>query len=260
MNLINQQLKKIKQEKRLGLMTHVVIGYPILEDTCQVVKLMAAEGVDFIELQIPFSDPLGDGPVIRAANARALAKGVKVADAFRLAEELTKEIKIPLLFMTYLNIAYMYGLKKFCQDARAAGISGLIIPDYNPTLEGREHFEEFAKENELILIRFAALGSSTERLKSLAKEEKGFVYCFSSYGVTGARKELDPRLTAHLQKLRGIFKQPLAVGFGISSARHIKRLKGRADIVVAGSVFLQCLKTGGLASIRRKMQELVGAL
>lgn len=257
MNPIEQQLQKIKQEKRLGLMTHAVVGFPSLEDTYQIARLMAAEGADFIELQIPFSDPLGDGPVIRAANTAALAKGVKVADAFRLAEELTKEKKIPLLFMTYLNIAYTYGLKKFCQDARAAGISGLIIPDYNPAMEGREHFEEFAKENELILIRFAALNSHSERLKNLAKEESGFVYCFSSYGVTGARSEIDPRLIDNLRKLRGIFKQSLAVGFGISKPEHIGALRGKADIAVVGSALVHTFDEGGLPAVKRKMIELV---
>lgn len=260
MNLIEQQLQKIKQEKRLGLMTHVVVGYPSLEDTRQIVQLMAAEGADFIELQIPFSDPLGDGPTIRAANTAALDKGVKVADAFRLAEKLAKEIKIPLLFMTYLNIAYAYGLKKFCEDAHAVGISGLIIPDYNSALESREHLEEFAKENELILIRFAALGSSSERLKNLARGESGFVYCFSSYGVTGARSELDPRLIDHLQKLRGVFKQPLAVGFGISKPEHLRGLQGRADIGVVGSALINEFNQGELLAVQKRLRELKEAL
>lgn len=256
MNPIEQQLQNLKQEKRLGLMTHVVAGYPSLNDTRQLVRLMAIEGVDFIEIQIPFSDPLGDGPIIRAANTIALNNGVKVSDIFQLTKELTSQVKIPMFFMTYLNIVYAYGLKKFCKDAKDVGIRGLIIPDYNLDFEEREHFEEFVKENELILIRFTSLGSSTERLVNFAKNANGFVYCFSSYGVTGTRNKLDIRLIAHLQKLRGIFSQPLAVGFGISTPEHLQELKGQADIAVVGSALITEFNQGGLLAVQKKLQEL----
>src|SRR5436190_24075565 len=121
MNKLDEQLKKVKADGRMGLMTHVVVGYPSLDDTRALVKMMAAKGVDFIELQIPFSDPMGDGAAIRKANTAALAAGVHVKDAFDLVRTLRGEdkIEIPLFFMTYLNIAYTYGLEKFCADARA---------------------------------------------------------------------------------------------------------------------------------------------
>src|SRR3989344_4588286 len=153
MNNIDIQYKKIRQEKRMGLMTHVVIGYPSMKGTRALVNMMAQEGVDFIELQIPFSDPLGDGPTIHEANTRALLKGVHVKNALALVKTLRKKdhIKIPLLFMTYINIPFTYGLEKFCKDARKVGINGFIIPDYNLELEKIDHFDKLANKHNQIL-------------------------------------------------------------------------------------------------------------
>src|SRR3989344_6869554 len=165
MNNIDTQYKKIKQEKRMGLMTHVVIGYPNIKDTRALVKMMAEEGVDFIELQIPFSDPLGDGLVIHQANSEALRKGIRVKDAFALVKALRREggIKIPLLLTAYMNIPFTYGLEKFCKDAEKVGINGLIIPDYNPEFEKVDHFDEIARRYNQALIRFVSLGSTPPR-------------------------------------------------------------------------------------------------
>lgn len=262
MNKIITQCQKIKQQKRLGLMTHVVAGYPTLTKTRELVLAMAQEGVDFIELQIPFSDPLGDGPTIRKANTAALEHGLKVRQVFSLARKLTHKdgVSIPLFFMTYFNIVFAYGLKKFCQDAKAAGISGLIIPDYNLSLEGTEHFNRLASNNNLILIRFAGLESQPKRLTKLSAGAKGFVYCFSSQGVTGVRAKLNPHLKTHLQKLCKYFKLPLAVGFGISGGEQVRLLRGHANIVVVGSAILNAYQKNGLAGARKKIRELIKAL
>ncbi len=246
----------------MKLITHVVVGYPSLAMTRKIALLMAKEGADFLELQMPFSDPLGDGPTIRRANSRALDNGTRVRDAFLLARRLVRRdnIKIPLLFMTYFNIPLTYGVEKFCKDAKDAGASGLLIPDYNLDMESADKLEYHAKKNNLALIRFVSLDSDAGRIAFLAKNAREFLYCFSTQGVTGQRRNLDPRVFKRLRDLKKHTNLSLAVGFGISSARHIKRLKDYADIAVAGSVFLQCFETGGLASIKHKMQELVGAL
>ncbi len=261
MNEIDIQYKKIKKEKRMGLMTHVVIGYPSIKDTRALVNMMVQEGVDFIELQIPFSDPLGDGATIHEANTKALIKGVHVKDAFTLVKTLREKdrIKIPLLFMTYINIPFTYGLEKFCKDAERVGINGFIIPDYNLELEKIDHFNKLAKKHNQILIRFISLESPPERMKLLANGAEGFIYCFSTQGITGAFTQLNKYLKKHLKLVRKYFSQPLAVGFGISNANDIYSLKNNADIVVVGSAMIKAFEKGGLEKARIKTCELVSA-
>src|SRR5258708_193254 len=140
MNLIDQKLQEIKRNKKIGLMTHVVVGYPSLEETVSIVKTMADAGVDFIELQIPFSDPLADGPTIMQACEKALENGTRVKDAFAVMRQLSREVGIRLLFMTYYNIVFRYGVEKFCKDAKDAGAAGLIVPDMPIDEEAEEHF------------------------------------------------------------------------------------------------------------------------
>ena len=261
MHPITKKFKEAKEENRLAIMTHVVIGYPSITETKSIVKMMVEEGVDFIELQLPFSDPIGDGPTIHKANTVSLKNGTKVADAFALAKELVsvEKVPIPLLFMTYLNIAFAYGLEKFCKDASEVGIVGLIIPDYNLENEEYDNFEEYAKKYNLVLVRFASLDSTEERLKMLAKDAPGFVYCFSTRGVTGARDQMNSYLDTHLAKLHKIFAVPLAVGFGISNGEHVRSLKGHAEAVVVGSAMIKAYEEGGIESARAKTKELVEA-
>lgn len=243
MNLIDKQLKKIKHEKRLGLMTHVVVGYPSLYLTESLVKVMEDAGADFIELQIPFSDPLADGPTIMRACGKALENGVKVKDAFDLAGRLSKKIKIPLLFMAYFNTVFKYGTKKFCLDAKEAGISGLIVPDMPIEEEKEEHFMKYCLEAGLYHIRVISPSSTAERLKKNADVAKGFVYCTARQGITGAKKELDPEIASFLKNVRSYFDIPIAVGFGIGSKERIKQIKPYVDIAVIGSAIIDIINT-----------------
>ena len=169
MNSIDQKLQQIRNEKRLGLMTHVVVGYPTLPETEKIVELMVKTGVDMVELQIPFSDPLADGPTIMKACEKSLENGTKVKDAFGLASRLTKKISIPLLFMAYFNNVFQYSTKKFCQDAKKAGISGLIVPDIPLEEEEKEHFTAYCEEFGLHAIRVISPASTDERLKKNIK-------------------------------------------------------------------------------------------
>lgn len=241
MNLIDKQLQKIKKEKRFGLMTHVVVGYPSIVQTESLVKIMADSGVDFIELQIPFSDPLADGPTIMRACEKALAGKVRVEDAFKLADKLSKEIKIPLLFMAYFNTVFRYGTKKFCRHAKKAGISGLIVPDIPPEEESEENFIKYCKQAGLKNIRVVSPASTLERLKINAKIASGFIYCTARQGITGARKKLDPNLISFLKKIRTQSDLPLAVGFGISQKEHLYKISPFADIAVIGSAIIDVI-------------------
>lgn len=239
MRTITEQLTKIHREKRIGLMTHVIVGYPTLNDTVALVKVMADEGVDFIELQIPFSDPLADGPVIMKACEEALANGTRVRDAFTLMRELSKQVAIPLLFMGYYNTVFRYGVEKFCRDAAAAGAAGLIIPDMPLEEESSERFLAQAKKCRMPVIRVVSPASTEERLKKNATFAEGFVYCSARQGITGVRSELDPHLATYLTRVKNIIDKPLAVGFGISTPEHIKALRKYADIAVVGSALVK---------------------
>lgn len=241
MNLIDKQLARIKKENRLGLMTHLVVGYPSIGLTESLVKVMEDAGADFVELQIPFSDPLADGPTIMRACEKALENGIKVKDAFDLAGRLTKYIKIPILFMAYYNTVFKYGTKKFCQDAKKAGISGLIIPDIPLEEEYEEHFIKYCKEAGLKDIRVISPASTDGRLKKNAQVADGFVYCTARQGITGSQKELDPQVSLFLKSVKKYFKIPIAVGFGISNRERIEMIKPFADIAIMGSAIIDII-------------------
>lgn len=263
MSQIEKKLQKIKQEKRLGIMTHIVVGYPNLLENKKLIRLMAKSGVDFIELQIPFSDPMADGPTIMRANKRALDNGTKVQDAFNLMHEMSSEINIPLLFMGYFNTVLNYGTEKFCQAAAQAGCSGLIFPDISLEEESQEHFMEYAQKYKLNHIRVLSPASTVERIKKNTQFANGFVYFVGIKGTTGTKVGLDKSLVANLKKVKKFIKTPIAVGFGISNAEHIKVLKGKAEVVVIGSAMLDKYanaKTGeGLKEVESLLKSFVVA-
>lgn len=240
MDQINKQLQKIKSERRMGLMTHVVIGYPTLDQTLKIVNTMAECGVDFIELQIPFSDPLADGPTIMEACEKSLENGFKVKNAFSVMKLLSSEVTVPLLFMAYYNTVFKYGTRQFCKDAKKAGASGIIVPDVPIEEESEEHFIQYCKKYDLANIRIVSPSSTTERLKKNALVGSGFVYATALQGITGARDNLNTKLS-YLKTVRKYFKIPIAVGFGISKKEHLKTLTNYADIAIIGSAIIKII-------------------
>jgi len=260
MNQIDKQLAKIKQEQRLGFMTHVVVGYPSLAKTESLVKVMIDVGVDFIELQIPFSDPLADGPTIMRACEEALRKGIKVRDAFKLASSLSKQINIPLLFMAYYNTVFKYGAQRFCQDGKKVGISGLIVPDIPLEEEHEEHFIKYCKEAGLKNIRVISPVSTVDRLKKNAKVADGFIYCTARQGITGAQKELDPKIASFLKKVKKYFEIPIAVGFGISSKERVEQVRPYVDIAIIGSAIIDIINTSNGTEIEKDIEHLLSSL
>lgn len=219
-------------------MTHVVVGYPSLKETEDLVLLMDKVGVDFIELQIPFSDPLADGPTIMKACEDSLKNGTKVKDAFDLAKKLTGKIKTPLLFMAYFNTVFNYGIEKFCIDSKKAGITGLIVPDFPLEEEPFEHFNQYLKKHNLFNIKVLSPASTEERVKLNAKVGTGFIYCTARQGITGAEKGFDRSVIKYLKTVKKHFNIPVALGFGISKKEHIRQMEGLADIAVVGSAIL----------------------
>ncbi len=264
MNIINQQLQKIKAENRLGLMTHIVVGYPTLAASRQLVLAMAEAGADFIELQIPFSVPVADGPTLMKANQAALEQGTTVSQAMKLMAELAPQAGIPLLFMTYFNIVHHYGVAKFCQDTSASGASGLIVPDMPLDEEPSEHFIGAAEAADLTVIRLLSPASNERRIKLNAELAKDFIYFVSRKGITGARSELDSELRHHLKTIKSFTSLPLAVGFGISSPEQVAALKGQAEIAVVGSAAVNAHDQAGagakIEAVKDFIKELVAVL
>ncbi len=244
----------------MKLMTHVVVGYPSINGTIDIVKMMAAQGVDFIELQIPFSDPLADGPTIMKACEQSLANGTKVKDSFLVANKLSKEIKTPLLFMAYFNIVFKYGVKKFCRDSKNAGISGLIVPDMPIDEEPEEHFYEACRKNNLNNIQVVSPASTNKRIKMNAKIAKGFVYATTHQGITGAKDRLNPNFALYLKNLRNYFSIPIAVGFGISKREHMQLLKPHADIAVIGSAIIDVISSSEKENIVKNVANFIKGL
>jgi tryptophan synthase alpha chain len=241
MNKLDFKLQEIKKRGTIGIMTHVVIGYPTLEDIIPLVKAMVIAGADIVELQIPFSDPLADGSTIMKACEESLLQGTKVADAFDIARKLSGSISIPFLFMCYYNTMFKYGIEKFIRDAKSAGITGLIVPDIPLDEEKYEHFIKFCRKFNIHGIRVISPATTLERLEKNAKVASGFVYFTSRQGSTGASSKLDPGISSKLEKVKKIIKIPIAIGFGISKKEHIKSLQNHADIAVVGSAIIDVI-------------------
>ena len=257
MKTIEQQLAEIKKSKKIGLMTHVVIGYPTLKKTIQLVKDMERAGVDFVELQIPFSDPLADGPTIMEANDEALAQGVKMVDCFAVMKELSKTVQIPLLFMGYYQSVFHAGVNEFCRKAKEAGAQGLIIPDIPIDEEDLEHFIQACNKYDLRHIRLLSPTSTVERIKLNAEVQNGFVYCTSRSGTTGANNEIDPKLVSYLKTVRKYIHVPLALGFGISKPEHIEAIVGKVEIAVVGSAVIDVIKKDGTEAVSKYIENLL---
>lgn len=259
-NLIDFQMEKIKKEDRVGLMTHLIVGYPSLDKTYDLAKVMERSGADFIELQIPFSDPLADGPTIMRACEKALKGGTTVKDSFEIAKRLTSNIKIPVLFMAYFNTVFKYGVERFCKDAKKNGISGLIIPDMPIEEEGAEGFLKHCQENNLYSIRVLSPASTADRLEKNSAVAGGFVYFTARQGVTGATKGIDPQIASYLKKMRRYFKIPLAVGFGISTRERIEQIDSYCEIVVVGSAIVDIIERAKTGSIEKKVATFIKSL
>jgi tryptophan synthase alpha chain len=211
----------------------------------KVVPLLADCGCDIVELGIPFSDPMADGATIQHASFKALENGVNTARCLDIAKKLNKNTNVPLVFMTYYNPVYQYGLKKFCSDCVAAGIDGLIIPELPP--EEGDELGNLASKSGVDIIYLLAPTSAEERIKLVARKSRGFIYLVSIAGVTGTRSELPPDLGKFILKVKQFAKLPVCVGFGISTPKQAAQVAKTADGVIIGSKLIQLLETDDTA-------------
>ena len=220
----------------------VACGDPDLETTAEIVKAMAGAGADLIELGIPFSDPTAEGPVIQAANIRALSGGVTTDKVFEMVEKIRKKTSVPMVFMTYANVVFSYGTEKFCRRAAETGMDGLILPDV--PFEEKEEFASVCRRYGLDLISLIA-PTSHERIARIAKEAEGFVYCVSSLGVTGVRQEITTDVGEMVKMVKAQKDIPCAVGFGISTPEQAEKMASQADGVIVGSAIVKLCETYG---------------
>jgi tryptophan synthase alpha chain len=242
-----------------ALITYLTVGYPNVETTLDMVPLMASSGCDLVELGIPFSDPLADGPTIQRSSFNALRQGTTPELCLEVAHKLSRNVTVPLVFMTYFNPVHRYGTDAFCRDCAQAGISGLIVPDLPPD-EGAE-VEETALRHGLDLIYLLAPTSDDERIDMVAERSRGFIYLVSLTGVTGARDRLPQELESFVARVRRRARQPLCVGFGISTPDEARRVASVADGVIVGSRLVQLVEEADPASsVRSFVQDLREAL
>lgn len=224
-----------------ALIAYLTVGYPDLETTRRAAIALASSGSDIIELGIPFSDPLADGTTIQRASHHALQNGITPQQCLTMAGQIHREINTPLVFMTYYNPVYHFGLDAFCRHCADAGVSGLIVPDLPPE-EGLA-LEAVAEKNKLDLIYLLAPTSQEGRIRLVAEHSQGFIYLVSVTGVTGARDRLPEDLGGFIARVRKQTAKPLCVGFGISTAEQVQQMAEIADGVIVGSRIIQLIES-----------------
>lgn len=220
----------------------VTAGDPDLETSEKIMLKMAEAGCDLIEIGIPFSDPIAEGPVIQEANLRSLSQGTTTDKVFELTERVSKQIDIPLVYMTYLNVLFKYGYDNFLEKAVKAGISGVIIPDL--PFEEKQELQSVAEKYGIDVISLIA-PTSENRIKMIASDAKGFVYAVSSLGVTGTRSEITTDLDTIAKHIKDVTDVPVAIGFGINTPEQAKKYADIADGVIVGSAIVKIIAKYG---------------
>ncbi len=235
---INAKFLELKKSKRLALMPFIMAGDPNIEKTSQILLKLQEKGADLIELGIPYSDPLADGPIIQFSASKALKSGTTSIKVIQLLESLKDKLNIPVILFSYFNPILNFGLDNFCELASKAGVSGLIIPDL--PLEESSKFSKIISSYFMDLILLVAPTTPFERMKIISNKTKGFTYLVSVTGVTGERTKMENRVESLITKLKDISINPVAVGFGISSPEHVNRVRRwGADGVIIGSAFVK---------------------
>jgi tryptophan synthase alpha chain len=242
--MLEANIRQRLRQKPLLIMTHIVIGYPSFGESWALARAMVDAGVDLMELQIPFSEPMADGPVILAANQKALAVGATVTKCLEFARELAQQVPIPLLFMSYYNILFKHGVERFAAEMKRAGVIGSIVPDL-PHEEGSDYARAMAAQD-LATVRLFAPNTPDQRMRSISEGASGFVYCVARKGVTGAATSFSTELEEYLARARRATSLPLAVGFGLKDRKDIEFVRGKADIAIVGSESLRVLNQSGV--------------
>lgn len=246
--MLEGYIKDKLRKKDILLMTHIVVGYPSFEESFRIMEAMVEAGVDLMELQIPFSEPIADGPVILHANQESLARGATVDKCLEFGKKAAGTFDIPFLFMTYYNILFKRGVDKFAGAMAEAGIKGAIVPDLPPE-EGRDYLKSMDSKK-LDPIFIFSPNTPKDRMEYISSFAKGFVYCVARKGVTGADTDFSKDLDAYLAKCREAVNIPLALGFGVKNKKDVDFLAGKVDIAVIGSQTIRVVERDGVSAVK----------
>lgn len=261
---ISETFNRLKKQGKVALIPFITAGDPDLSTTAEALKVLDSCGSDIIELGVPYSDPLADGPVIQAAATRALARGSNFDSIISMLNEVVPQISTPIALFTYYNPILKRGTGKFMSIVRDTGVHGLVVPDV--PLEETKTLREEAKKHGIELVLLTTPTTPTDRMKAIVDAAEGFVYLVSSVGVTGARASVSGKVQALLQEIKEATTKPVAVGFGISTPEHVKQIVGwGADGVIVGSAMVRLLGEAkspeeGLKELEKFTRSLKSAL
>ena len=259
MTTISQKFTSLRQNNQRALIPFVTAGDPDLDLTAEALRVLDAQGADLIELGVPYSDPLADGPVIQAAATRALKQGTRLASVLEMAQSITRSLRSPLILFTYYNPILNLGIKIFLQQLVTAGIKGLVVPDL-PIEEASELLQQ-ADVAGIEVILLVTPTSPKQRLKAIADCSRGFIYLVSVTGVTGMRSQIQTRVKDVITEIRTVTNKPIGVGFGISSPEQARQvIDWGADGVIVGSAFVQRLAEGTPYRRLRAVQDFCSEL
>jgi len=242
MSKITNTFNNIKKAGKKVLVPYIMAGDPTLNDTKRYAAELEESGADMIELGVPFTDPLADGPTIQRASERALAQGTTLRKVLNFVKDIRKDIKIPLILMTYYNPVFKFGIEAFVKEAVSAGDDGIIIPDLIP--DEAEDIIVNAKTHGLDTIFLLAPTSTEDRIRKVAKASTGFIYYVSITGITGAKISIDNTMKDTLSKIKTITRKPVAVGFGISTPEQASAAAELADGIIVGSAIVRLISEG----------------
>ena len=242
-NNIDIRIEQIKKEGRMGIMTHLITGYPTLSLSQKIARVLVKGGADIVEIQIPFSDPMADGPLIVEACQQSLDNGTKVSDSFKLANFVNNKLKTPVVLMTYVNIVIHMGIENFCNACKKYGVSGVIIPDLPYDSEESILLKKYANKNNVHVIYVISPAIEEKRLQEIKKQAGGFIYCTSRQGTTGTGKNFTKNLSLYLSRVKKATPVPIAVGFGMSSKKDFDLIHKYSQIGIVGSAIVNIIKS-----------------
>ena len=248
MNRIEEKLNQLKEKNQKAFITYTTAGLPDLEGTKKLIKAQEEAGVDLIELGVPFSDPVADGPVIQNASNQAICKGVTLKKVFHTVEQMREEgVKIPIIFMMYYNTVLHYDVKEFVKKCNEAGVDGLIIPDL--PLEEQDEINEYLNLSDATILIQLVSPVSGKRIPKILENARGFVYCVSSMGVTGQAAAFHREVISYLTQVKEVSKIPVMMGFGIREAQDVAPMKDIIDGAIVGSHFITLLEENNFSTI-----------
>lgn len=252
---LTTKIKKKLESKDILICSHSVLGFPNFEGNHAAIDAFCHAGVDIMELQFPYSDPMADGPVLLEANQEAVKNGTKVTDCFRITSEVTqRHPKTIFLIMTYFNIIYNRGLDQFAREAKESGISGIIIPDL--PIEESDPWTQVCQKYDLSPIFMVTPDTHEDRMKLICSRASGFIYCVARKGITGAQTKFGPNFQAYISKVKSLTDLPTGVGFGVRSREDVLQLKGQTEIAICCSKAIDLLAKEGIQAAADFLKKL----